>query len=163
MYLDRATIDAVNRTGVDINLSIGDPYHSHLLQYISGMGPRKAASVVSRVMTSGGGLDVREDLVEKNIVGPVIYANAASFLKLGADCEDPLDNTRIHPKDYDLARKMAADALDINEADLDDLDFPSQYVSQLIDEDPERINDLELDDFATELERVHKVPKTAGA
>jgi len=29
------------------------------------------------------------------------------------DCLDPLDNTRIHPEDYELARKMATNALEL--------------------------------------------------
>jgi len=29
------------------------------------------------------------------------------------DCLDPLDNTCIHPEDYELARKMATDALEL--------------------------------------------------
>jgi transcription elongation factor SPT6 len=46
-----------------------------------------------------------------------VYTNAAGFIKVldkyAKRTEDfeVLDSTRIHPDDYNLARKMAADAL----------------------------------------------------
>ena len=69
--------------------------------------------------------------------------NAAGFLRIAQDPDykepkrgipdysmspDPLDNTRIHPEDYELARKMATDALERFAADTspgyDDPPFP---------------------------------------
>ena len=37
------------------------------------------------------------------------------------DVQDPLDDTRIHPEDYELARKMATDALELDEEDTTNL------------------------------------------
>ena len=52
-------------------------------------------------------------------VGPKVFENCASFLYIEYDTTEPglnyLDNTRVHPEDYELANKMAADAMDMDE------------------------------------------------
>jgi transcription elongation factor SPT6 len=65
--------------------------------------------------------------VERNIaqaMGPVVWNNCASFLYLEFQENEPtseyLDNTRIHPEDYVIARKISADALRIDEEDVMD-------------------------------------------
>jgi transcription elongation factor SPT6 len=96
-----------------------------------------------------------------------VFLNAAAFLRIpqdslsktskhrhsdDSDIQDPLDNTRIHPEDYDLARKMASDALEVDEEDFHG-EHPSHTVS-LIMEDPDKtkkLDDLNLDEFAVSL------------
>jgi transcription elongation factor SPT6 len=92
--------------------------------------------------------------------------NAAGFLRISHDSElkptknkhnsdetqDPLDDTRIHPEDYELARKMAMDALELDEEDIHD-EHPS-YVVSLIMNDPDsekKLNELNLDEFAVNM------------
>ena len=94
--------------------------------------------------------------------------NAAGFLRISqdpelprppknrhnedADVADPLDNTRIHPEDYELARKMATDALELDEEDVHD-DHPSHVVT-LIMNDPDnekKLDELNLDEFAVNM------------
>src|ERR1700722_12407948 len=57
-------------------------------------------------------------------MGPVVWNNCASFLYLEYQENEPtseyLDNTRIHPEDYVIARKISADALRIDEEDIMD-------------------------------------------
>jgi transcription elongation factor SPT6 len=62
------------------------------------------------------------------------FLNAAGFLRVIQDRDtkpgkyrpddkiapDPLDDTRIHPEDYELACKMATDALELDEEDVHD-------------------------------------------
>lgn len=77
----------------------------------------------------------------------------------GEGAPDILDTTRVHPEDYDIARKMAADAEELDEEDLADLTHPSQVVQRLLEGDPRKLDDLSLDDFAIELQRLLSVPK----
>lgn len=65
---------------------------------------------------------------------------------------DPLDDTRIHPEDYELARKMATDALELDEEDIHD-EHPSQVVTAIMsDGDREKkLTELNLDEFAISL------------
>lgn len=68
------------------------------------------------------------------------------------DAPDPLDDTRIHPEDYELARKMATDALELDEEDIHD-EHPSHVVT-LIMNDPDnekKLMELNLDEFAISL------------
>jgi transcription elongation factor SPT6 len=59
-----------------------------------------------------------------------------------------LDGTRVHPEAYEWARIMAVDALEYDDED-------ANHVAALekILEAPQRLNDLNLDVFAVELER----------
>lgn len=95
-----------------------------------------------------------------------IFLNAASFLRISQDPDakppknrhdddmapDPLDDTRIHPEDYELARKMATDALELDEEDVHD-EHPSHVVSLIVqDKDNEKkLSELNLDEFAISL------------
>jgi transcription elongation factor SPT6 len=88
--------------------------------------------------------------------------NCASFIRIrekdlartvNTRIFDVLDDTRIHPEDYELARKMAADALDID--DVQDDEDPSAHVKELMEDNPERVNLLLLDDYAKELAKTN--------
>jgi transcription elongation factor SPT6 len=96
-----------------------------------------------------------------------VFLNSASFLRIrrryfadfnNASDHDILDDTRIHPEDYELARKMAADALEIDDV-LDSEDNDSQNVWELMTTKPDRLDDLLLDDYAVELERSNNTKK----
>ena len=47
--LERALIEVTNKVGVDINRATRNPYYYSLLPYVSGLGPRKASSVVKKI------------------------------------------------------------------------------------------------------------------
>ena len=47
--------------------------------------------------------------------------------------QDPLDSTRIHPEDRDLARKMATDALELDKEDVHG-EHPSHVVALIIED-----------------------------
>jgi transcription elongation factor SPT6 len=111
-------------------------------------------------------------LVLHGVTTKNIFVNVAGFLRirqddldadLGRDAEnsedpDVLDDTRIHPEDYDVARKMAADAMDYDEEDLEGA-APSKAVTDLLADDTAKLNDLALDEFAAELTKVLNAPK----
>jgi len=64
---------------------------------------------------------------------------------------DILDSTRIHSEDYHIARKMAADAEEMDEEDIEDLPHPSGAVVQLMETGANKLDELSLDDFAAAL------------
>ena len=94
-------------------------------------------------------------------MGPKVWNNCASFLYIDFDPSEPdadyLDNTRVHPEDYDLGRKMAADALELDEEDIEaeqQENGPGAIVRKLIkDEAQEKVNDLILEEYAEQLEK----------
>ncbi|RUS16496.1 hypothetical protein BC937DRAFT_91142 [Endogone sp. FLAS-F59071] len=156
--LERALINVVNVMGVDINEAIESPYIAHTLQYVSGLGPRKAQSILKRIEATGGELESRADLVTRKITTKVIWMNCPSFIRIRHP-DDVLDDTRIHPQDYELARKMASDALDVDEEDVDDMITKKNAVADLIKNYPEKLNELMLEDYAEQLYRETKMHK----
>ncbi|KAI9805652.1 MAG: Transcription elongation factor spt6 [Piccolia ochrophora] len=165
--LETAMVDMVNLCGVDVNEAVGDTYTANLLPYVCGLGPRKATSVLKAINANGGTVSTRDELVgdmeqqKIPVVGPRVWNNCASFLFIEYDSSEPssdyLDNTRVHPEDYELGRKMAADALELDEEDVKaeiDEAGAGAIVRKLIkDEAQEKVNDLILEEYAEQLER----------
>jgi len=96
--------------------------------------------------------------------------NAAGFLRIRQDSDyrsirkqdasevgDPLDDTRVHPEDYELARKMATDALELDEEDIHD-NHPSHVVSEIMHDKNNvmKLDELNLDDFAVTMYQTNK-------
>ncbi|KAI0306468.1 transcription elongation factor Spt6 [Multifurca ochricompacta] len=167
MALERVLVDCVNRIGVDINRAVTDPYYQNLLPYVCGLGPRKAQALVKKIGSLGGNLSNRDQFVKASLFTTKIFLNAAGFLRIpqesfskstktrnseDSDIQDPLDNTRIHPEDYDLARKMATDALELDEEDIHG-EHPSHVVSLIMEDDDsvKKLDELNLDEFAVSL------------
>ena len=116
----------------------------------------------------GGNLTNRDQFVKASSLTTKIFLNAAGFLRIpqessyskpskarnteDSDVQDPLDNTRIHPEDYDLARKMATDALELDEEDIHG-EHPSHVVSLIMEDDDNvrKLDELNLDEFAISL------------
>lgn len=111
----------------------------------------------------------REQFIKASILTTKIFLNAAGFLRIAQDPDykepkgrgsnvdyssspDPLDDTRIHPEDYELARKMATDALELDEEDVHD-EHPSHVVSVLMkdDDNNKKLDELNLDEFAVNM------------
>lgn len=164
--LDSAMVDMVNLVGIDINDAVNDASTASLLPYVSGLGPRKAAHMLKIINSWGGEVNTRDQLVGdldrgfKPAVGPKCWLNCASFLWVHYESTendtDYLDNTRIHPEDYDIARKIAADALEFDEEDIKtevDQNGPAAVVRRLVADDAQdKVNDLLLEEYAEQLE-----------
>lgn len=173
-YLETSLVDIVNLVGVDINEAYQDSSTQNLLPYVCGLGPRKAAHLIKAIGANGGEVINREDLVgdidrgKRQAVGPKVWTNCASFLYISWEDEpdaDFLDNTRIHPEDYEIARKMAADALELDEEDIKaetDEHGLNAVVRKLVkDEQQDRVNDLVLEQYAGQLEAQFSQKKRA--
>ena len=171
--LERALIEVTNRVGVDLNKAVRSPYYAHLLQYVSGLGQRKADALAKKIAaTQNGTLTTRQGLITHGGFGRQVFLNASGFLRIrqddlaadlsredeGQEEPDVLDDTRIHPEDYDVARKMAADAMEYDEEDLEGAS-PSKAVADLLEDDVRKLNELALDEFAEELSKVLQQPK----
>lgn len=173
--LETAMVDMVNLCGVDINEAIADSYTATLLPFVCGLGPRKATAVLKTINANGGIVNTRDELVgdpdsgKLPVVGPRVWNNCASFLSIEYDSSnqtsDYLDNTRVHPEDYELGRKMAADALELDEEDVKaevDEGGAGAIVRKLIkDDEQEKVNDLILEEYAEQLERNYNQRKRA--
>lgn len=168
--LENAMVDMVNLVGINLPDSYDDPYMSRLLPYVCGLGPRKADRLVKAIQANGDEILSRFDLLGvseqetrelKAAMGPKVFQNCASFLWLPFDSSeetsDYLDNTRVHPEDYDLARKMVADAMNMDEEDIKaevDDGGPSAVIRRMVrDDQTDLIHELILEDYASEIEK----------
>ncbi|KAF9130718.1 Transcription elongation factor spt6 [Mortierella sp. 14UC] len=160
--LDRALVNVVNDIGVDINDVVLSPYKAVLLPYICGLGIRKAHNLIRNIERDSAtrGVNRRSDLVYRKMLTWNIFMNCCSFLRVHTEHGgDILDETRIHFEDYNLARKMAADALEIDEEGLEEYEDESQHVEELMRGKAEKLNELLLEDYALQLEQIQKKPK----
>ncbi|KAK6885398.1 Transcription elongation factor SPT6 [Candida tropicalis] len=166
--IESAFVDMVNLVGVKINDATRSTRVSQMMQYVGGLGPRKASGLLRNINSHLYGVLVnRSALIESELTSANIFINCASSLNVVVDKTitssdygiEVLDSTRIHPEDYDLAKKMASDALGIDEEDamVMNQDGRGGVVRQLIKDDPEKLNSLDLVSFAQRLEeRSHK-------
>lgn len=130
---------------------------------------------MTEYILQGGNLVNRDQFIKNGLLTTKIFINAAAFLRIVQDSDpkpaknrhgeeidvpDPLDSTRVHPEDYELARKMATDALELDEEDIHD-EHPSHVVSVIMsDEDNEKkLDELNLDDFAVNMYRTNQDKK----
>ncbi|CAB9510636.1 Ty 6 homolog [Seminavis robusta] len=118
---ERVLTGVVARVGVDVNTSCQFDHLHGLLGFVPGLGPRKAANLKMNLAPLGGLVTRRKDLLEKRLMGPVVYNNSVAFLRIrDVDQLDdqflhPLDDTRLHPDVYIRnvwASKIAVDALE---------------------------------------------------
>ena len=158
-------VSMVNKVGVDVNRALDYPHHSYSLNYVCGLGPRKASALLQFLSRRNKKLVNRTQLVTELKMGPKLFVNCAGFIKIdvrsfdpeNTDDEtwlDPLDSTRIHPETYEWARKMAVDALEYDDVDADEQgqQRTARAVEEIM-EAPDKLKDLDLDAFADELNR----------
>lgn len=156
--LESAFVDIVNVTGVDINVAVRDSYIAQTLQYVAGLGPRKASGLVRNIINNlNSTLVSRSDLIQEGLMTANVFVNCASFLYIPvenvvdslSDSVELLDATRIHPQEYDMARKIATDAIDM---DLEDFDGDAtSAIQNLYNDDVTKVNDLDLVGYGKEL------------
>ncbi|KAK6047978.1 S1 RNA binding domain protein, partial [Cooperia oncophora] len=153
--LSRELINRVNEVGVDVNRCLEHPHTANVLQFVCGLGPRKATHLLKMLKQHDHLLESRTKLVTLCRMGPKVFMNCAGFIKIDttrvAEKTDAyvevLDGSRVHPETYEWARKMAVDALEV-----DDSADPTTALEEIL-QAPDRLKDLDLDAFAEELKR----------
>ncbi|KAL5372344.1 hypothetical protein DPSP01_013579 [Paraphaeosphaeria sporulosa] len=177
--LETAMVDMVNLVGFNLLDGYDDPYMSKLLPYICGLGPRKAERLIKTIQSNNDEILSRWELMGVSEQGDsreihkamdeVVFVNCASFLWLtydsSEDAADYLDSTRVHPEDYDLARKMVADAMNLDEEDIKaeiDEAGPSAVIRRMVREEKfDEIHDLDLEGYARDIEKNIGIRKRA--
>lgn len=116
---ERVLCDVTAEIGNDMNLSCEHDHLRGLLIFVPGLGPRKAAHLKHSLSQLDETISKRRQLLEKRLLGPVVYNNAVAFLRFRDNGSEhsyhPLDDTRLHPDVYqrhNWAVKIAFDALE---------------------------------------------------
>lgn len=108
--LDQTVENCVNLVGVNLNTA-----SSHLLTYISGLGPQLAQNIVN-YRAENGAFTSRKELMKVPRMGAKAFEQCAGFLRI-PQAKNPLDNTAVHPESYCIVEQMAKD-LDCSVAEL---------------------------------------------
>ncbi|KAH0486205.1 MAG: hypothetical protein KVP17_000091 [Porospora cf. gigantea B] len=144
-------VSMVARTGVDLASLRQAQFKQVLLQFVPGLGPRKAQELLSKVayhyitqrksLLLGNAEDTDENVA---CLGENVFFNAASsFIINGGEDEPLIDRCRIHPiESAAVASKMCRDACDPDSSD------PIRDIL----ENSEPLDDLDLDAYARILE-----------
>lgn len=100
--LDQTVESCVNLVRVNVNTA-----SSHLLTYVSGLGPVLAKNIVD-YRTANGPFRSRRELLKVPRMGAKAFEQCAGFLRI-PHAENPLDNSAVHPESYPIVERMAAD------------------------------------------------------
>ncbi len=100
--LDQVVINCVNKVGVNVNTA-----SMHLLQYVSGLGPKLAENIV-QFRKENDGIQSRTELKKVPRMGSKAFEQCAGFLRIPKS-KNILDNTGVHPESYKLVKRMATD------------------------------------------------------
>ena len=100
--LDRTVVSAVNTVGVNLNTA-----SSHLLAYVSGLGPATARKIV-HYRSENGSFSNKTDILSVSGIGEKAFQQSAGFLRI-VEGDNFLDNTGIHPESHHIALKIISD------------------------------------------------------
>jgi uncharacterized protein len=92
----------VNAVGVEVNTA-----SSHLLTYVSGLGPQLAQNIVD-YRTENGPFSSRSELMKVKRMGARAFEQSAGFLRIRG-AKNPLDASAVHPESYFIVEQMAKD------------------------------------------------------
>lgn len=65
-------MEVVGRIGVDLNTCLKHPHLSSPLQFIAGLGPRKARHLISALAKKHVEIIMKRDQLNK-FIGPIVY------------------------------------------------------------------------------------------
>jgi len=107
--LDDVVMSCVNAVGVEVNTA-----SSHLLTYVSGLGPQLARNIVD-YRSENGPFKARKELLQVKRMGEKAFEQSAGFLRI-RNSENPLDSSAVHPESYHVVEKMSKDiGVDVKE------------------------------------------------
>jgi len=99
LKLENITVDLVNKVGVDLNSA-----SFKLLSFVSGITETLAKNIVEHRKKLGV-FTSKKQLLDVKGVGAKAYEQSVGFLRIKKG-DSILDNTAIHPEDYDLVKRL---------------------------------------------------------
>ncbi len=100
--LDQVVESCVNQIGVDVNTA-----SPRLLQYVAGIGETLAGNIATYRSEHGPFVSLRQ-LLDVPRMGPKAFEQAAGFLRIRENGENPLDASAVHRESYDVVEHAMA-------------------------------------------------------
>lgn len=141
--LDEVVGSVVNQVGVNLNTA-----SYMLLKYVSGINSSTAKKIVA-YRDANGKITSREELKKVPGLGPKAFEQCAGFLKI-AESSDPLDNTWVHPENYEAAREVLP-LIQKGEK------VPSDLIKQI--EEKYNLGETTVNDIVEELQKPNRDPR----
>ncbi|KAG0613972.1 hypothetical protein M758_6G142000 [Ceratodon purpureus] len=156
--VERVMVTVVNQVGIDINLALMHDWLFETLQFVAGLGPRKAEEIRITLQTVGR-VYTRDDLYSTTrAMDGKVFTNSAGFIRvrgIGQTSSDirqsePLDDTRIHPEWYQMAKNLAEAAIEKearrnNEVVDDDV---LQMAAEHVMKNPNVLDSVDIEEYA---------------
>jgi transcription elongation factor SPT6 len=148
---ERVLCNVTAEIGVDVNGACSYDHMHGLLTFVPGLGPRKANNLKQMVARIGGVVTSRKSILAKRLLGPIVYNNAAAFLRVRATDQlqdqmlHPLDDSRCHPDVYQRNRwavKIAVDALEWGDNANPDDEFAISAIRDVMQNSREEVERL---------------------
>mgnify|MGYP001943788726 CR=1 FL=1 len=146
--LDDVVVSCVNSVGVDLNTA--SPY---LLSYIAGLGQTLAENIAN-YRSENGPFKSREELKKVKRLGDKAYEQAAGFLRI-RESENPLDNSAIHPENYQVIEQLAKK----KKFNLKDLIANDEAINRISKEDLPSVDSYTFDHIIKELKKPGRDPR----
>ena len=99
LKLENVTVDLVNKVGVDLNSA-----SYKLLSFISGISEKLALNIIEQKEKIKS-FKTKSELLKVKGLGAKAYEQSVGFLRI-KDGKSILDNTAIHPENYDVVEKL---------------------------------------------------------
>ncbi|MEJ2689978.1 MAG: Tex family protein [Deltaproteobacteria bacterium] len=100
--LEDVVVSCVNSVGVEVNTA-----SMELLTFVSGLGPALAKNIMI-YRNANGPFTSRQQLLKVPRLGAKAFEQCGGFLRIRG-AKNPLDCSGVHPEQYAIVRKMAAD------------------------------------------------------
>ncbi|PIN24411.1 hypothetical protein CDL12_02865 [Handroanthus impetiginosus] len=162
--VEQVMVDVTNQVGLDINLASSHEWLFAPLQFISGLGLRKAASL-QRSLVKAGTIFTRKDLLTSHGFGKKVFTSAVGFLRVrcseltssSSQFIDLLDDKRIHPESYSLAQDLAKDIYrEDGSGDAKDDDDVLEMAIEHVREKPHLLRAVDVHEYAEQKNRLNK-------
>jgi uncharacterized protein len=140
--LDEVVSSVVNNVGVNLNTA-----SASLLRYVSGINSALAKKIV-KYREAQGKIASRDELTAVPGMGPKSFEQCAGFLKIPESAE-PLDNTWVHPENYEIARTIQ------NTITTGNLNSETAHVLK----DKHGVGDTTIQDIIEELKKPNRDPR----
>lgn len=80
--LEEINIQTVNNIGIDINLVVEHEHLQNQLQFVSGLGPRKAYRYLNKLKELGRPLHNRDEMFKRKFFQKLCFLSLFGFIKI---------------------------------------------------------------------------------
>jgi len=143
--LDQVVSSVVNNVGVNLNTA-----SVSLLKYVSGINSSLAKKII-KYRDEKGKIESRAELITVPGMGPKSFEQCAGFLKI-PESSEPLDNTWVHPENYNAAREIKKALTSTTTASLN-----SAVIKDL--KEKHGVGETTINDITEELKKPNRDPR----